>query len=105
MITSIMHFFTIDGILKQRKYGDDKNYWPSGPTSAIVTVPEVPEFQGRYRFYHESQAMSISMPESERGALTWILQGSYLRVINPSTIATHAVKGARVFQCLLSPGA
>lgn len=45
-------FFTIDGILKQRKYGDDKNYWPSGPNSAVVTVPQVPEFQGRYRFYH-----------------------------------------------------
>lgn len=97
-----MHFFIIDGILKQRKYGDDKNYWPSGPTSAVVTVPEVPEFQGRhkwilprYRGYHESQAMSISMPESERGALTWILQGSYLMVINSITIATHVVKGAR----------
>lgn len=33
--------------------------------------------------------------ESERGTLTWILQGPYLMVINPITIVTYVEKEAR----------
>lgn len=48
MITSKMHF-TTDGILKLRKYGDDKNHWPSGPNSSAVTVPQLSEFRGTFQ--------------------------------------------------------
>lgn len=44
----INNHFTMDSILKQRKY-DDKNYWPPGPNFAVVVVPQVSEFQGRYK--------------------------------------------------------
>lgn len=106
MITSKMHF-TIDRILKLRKYGDDKNHWPSGPNSSAVMVPQLFEFRGTF----QQILTTVSWTPWKSGNVyiyAWIREGNShndcTRFIShpitsksapPITTGTHVKEGAR----------